>query len=280
MRRGDVKRGLSARIGVWVGVVGLGLAIAGESAADWEVYVAGGLGISSEEIEVNGRRSGAELGGQSHDTSALLDGAVGLAIPMSELVPREWLLDIRLPDWPVRFELEAAGLREHEQETFVLSDPYFTTIEATTAFFNAWLDVPMTDLYRPVQYLFGLGRQPRIRQWLEPASFYSGVGVGYANIEIEGTANSVEGDAGFHEFAWNAGFGVNYALSERVDLSAGYRFLCLAGKQCMAHDEGLDVGLTGGTAAAGDRDLRHEIMAHELRVQVRVEVYEFPSPWR
>ncbi|MBY0399133.1 hypothetical protein K2X89_02480 [Myxococcota bacterium] len=44
----------------------------------------------------------------------MLDAAVGLEVPTDELVPREFLLKVRLPEWPVRSEIEAAGLREWE----------------------------------------------------------------------------------------------------------------------------------------------------------------------
>ncbi len=249
--------------------------------ADWEVYVAGGLGISLAEGNAVGQQSAPAvfLGGEDTDGSPMLDGIVGLEIPMDELVPREMLLDVRLPDWPVRVELEAAGLREYELRNFFGTDLFFTEVEATTLFLNAWLDIPLTSLYRPFQYTFGLGRQPRIRQWLEPASLYVGAGVGYAHTELSGTSNSGSASDDFDDFAWNAGVGIGYALTETVDLSAGYRFLCLAGQDCMAHNDGFELTPTGGAAQATDY-LEYDLLAHEVRVQIRVEVYDFFSPWR
>lgn len=251
------------------------------AAADWEVYVAGGLGISVAEGNAVGQQSAPPvlLGGEDSDGSPMLDGIVGLEVPMDELVPRDLLLDVRLPDWPVRLELEAAGLREYELRSFFGTDLFFTEVEATTLFLNAWVDVPLTSLYRPVQYTFGLGRQPRIRQWLEPASLYVGVGVGYAHTELSGTSNSGSASDDFDEFAWNAGIGIGYALTESVDLSAGYRFLCLAGQQCMTHDDGFELTPTGGAPQPTDF-LEYDLLAHEVRVQIRVEVYDFLSPWR
>ena len=144
---------------------------------------------------------------------------------------------------------------------------------------NGWIDLPLVEAYRPVQYLFGLGRQPRIRQWIEPGSFYFGVGIGFAALDVRGTSNAVRASDDFIEFAWNAGAGVNYALTDRVDLSVGYRFLCLAGDSCMAHSDGLELTPTGGAPLPSD-ELTYDIQAHELRVQIRVEVWDFRNPWR
>ena len=83
----------------------------------------------------------------------------------------------------------------------------------------------------------------------------------------------------FDEFAWNAGFGVDYALTDFVDLSAGYRFVCLAGEQCMAHDDGFELTTTGGAVGVDDR-LEYDVLAHEFRVQIRIEVFDLTSPWR
>ena len=271
-----------AGLRTWGLVILLLLLAPATALADWEVYVGGGLGISFAEGNAIGSEgptpTPATIGGKANDGSPMLEGFVGLEIPMDELVPRELLLDVRLPDWPVRVELEAAGLREYELRNFLNTDLFFTEIETTTLFLNAWVDVPMTSLYRPIQYTFGLGRQPRVRQWLEPASLFVGVGVGYAHTDFAGTSNSGSASNEFDDFAWNAGVGVNYALTDAVDLSAGYRFTCFAGEQCMAHNEGFELTPTGGGTNATDY-LEYDLMAHEIRVQVRVEVFEFQSPW-
>jgi hypothetical protein len=140
---------------------------AGPSAADWEVYISGGLGISGAIIDTDGLvpnppNPGIPLTGEDDDASPLLDGAVGLRVPMDEIVPREWLMNTRLPDWPVRLELEAAGLREFDLTTDQSGGTtrFFTKWKATTFFVNVWLDIPFAELWRPVQCLGGLGRQP------------------------------------------------------------------------------------------------------------------------
>ena len=274
--RGDRK----GRRGIWVGVIAALWLCAAESSADWEVYVGAGLGISAADSGTNGARSGVALGGSDIDTSPMLDGTVGLAIPMDEIVPREWIGRGRLPDWPVRFEIEGAGFREYELRSSANTERFYTEIETATMFLNGWLDVPLITLWRPVQYLGGLGRQPRTRQWLDPGSLYFGVGIGMAALDVQGTSNVFTVRDEFIEFAWNAGLGIDYALTDNVDLSVGYRFLCFAGEKCMAHNDGLELPISGGTPATGDFDLKYELMSHELRVQIRVEVHDFLSPWR
>ena len=261
------------------GVVLLAMTLAQASSADWKLYLAGGIGISAMEIDTDGQVPGPpvqiDFGGSDNDSSPLVDGALGLEIPMDELVPREWLLDVRLPDWPVRFEMEAAGLREYEFETFSGSETYFSEVKAKSTFFvNIWQDLPMTAAYKPIQYLFGLGRQPRVRRWLEPASFFVGAGVGFADMEVSGTSNLIQGSDDVLDFAWNAGVGINYALTDTVDLSAGYRYVGLPD---------VDADLLsdpGGVPFAGNPDLGYESEVHELRVQLRVEIWDFRSPWR
>ena len=259
----------------WIASLGASLVLfaAGAANADWDLYVSAGIGISSAMIDLDGQQSGsaAIIGGTDSDQSPLIDGAFGLRIPMDEIFPREWLKDIgRLPTWPMRFELEAAGLRDYELRGFAGSDVFFTTLESTTTFVNIWQEIPLTSVYRPVQYTLGLGRQPRIRNWLAPASIYFGAGVGFSDIKFDGTSNAVFASDDLLEFAWNAGVGFNYSLTDAVDISAGYRYVGLSD---------LDLTPTGGAADPRD-DLQIELDVHEFRVQVRVQVFSFLSPWR
>jgi len=245
---------------------------AGFVSADWNVYVAPGLGISSADVDTNGEETSVPvfLNGSDDDSSPLLDFAVGLEVPMDEIVPREWLLDVRLPNWPVRVELEAAGLREYELRTETTGpDRLFTKLKATTLFVNTWLDIPLVSMYRPVQYTLGLGRQPAVRRWLEPASFYIGFGIGVGFLDIDATTNVLSADDEPIDFAWNVGAGINYALTERVSLSAGYRYVGL-GKHT--------IDLDGGPVQSDDIKFDPEV--HEFRFAVRIRVHDFLSPWR
>ncbi len=277
---GRVGQGRAGSVGGGIVAVGIALStlfMASPTRADWKIYVAPGLGISRAIVDTDGRDRDPNVvppirfGGSGDDSSPVLAFAVGLEIPMDELVPREWLLDVRLPSWPVRIELEAAGLRDYEIRTDVSgSNEFFTEITATTTFVNFWLDIPLVDAYRPVQYVFGLGRQPGLRRWLEPASFYLGPGIGFSAIEIDGTDNVFKANDDPIGFAWNFGFGLNYALTDRVSLNAGYRFVGLA-DHTMDLDEGQGVN--------ADIDYQNwEI--HEFRFGVKIKLWEFRSPWR
>ncbi len=248
------------------------LALASPSAADWNLYTSAGLGISTAVVDTDGVVPGVPtpLFGKDDDSSPLLDAAFGLQVPMDEIVPRDWLPDLRLPRWPVRIELEAAGLREFELQTKVANEKFFTELISTTLMVNSWLDIPLISFYRPIQYTFSLGRQPMIRRVLEPASFYVGSGVGFSATEIDGTSNVVNGKDDIIDFAWNVGAGFNYALTDRVDLSAGYRYVGIG-------DQEIEL-FNGNTATGADLEFVNQI--HEFRFQLRVNVFEFLSPWR
>lgn len=262
-------------------VFGLLFLGAAEGSAEWKLYVQGGIGLSGAEVETDGQGGNAPLTalvGQDTDSSPLLDAAFGVEIPMDELVPRELLLKVRLPNWPYRFEVEAAGLREWEFSTVAGpqggpgGEKFFTEIKSTTVMFNQWVDMPLVSLYQPIQYLFDLGRQPSVRRWLEPASLYVGAGIGVAaQMDIDGTSNVIGAHDDVVDFAWNVGTGINMKMTERVTLSAGYRYVGFI-------DPTVD---TEGPFAAGANDeIDYTLDVHELRIGVRVRVFEFASPWR
>jgi hypothetical protein len=254
------------------------LLLAGGAAhADWAVYGSADFGISTSSVDTDGRYGqGAlqfKLKGVDEDSSPLLGGAVGLEIPMDEILPREWVPDVRLPDWPMRFEIEGAGLREYEFQTVgVGGDLFYSEVKVNTLLFNTWLDIPMISAYRPIQYLFGLGRQPRVRQWLEPMSLYLGAGIGVGFLDFKGTDNSLKVSDNVIDFAWNVGAGLNYALTDRVSLGAGYRYVGVG-----EHD--LDL-VPRGIPPDPNAELTYKQDIHEFRATLRVEVYDFLSPWR
>jgi hypothetical protein len=268
--RGRIRIG--SGIAALVGSLCLG---ASDSAAEWKVYVQGGLGISGAEIDTSGQAGSApvtKLLGKDQDSSPLLDAAVGLEVPMDELVPRELLLKMRLPDWPVRFEVEAAGLREWEFNTVAGGEDFFTKIKATTVLFNSWVDMPLVSIYRPIQYLFGLGRQPNVRRWMEPMSLYVGTGIGLtAQMDVQGTSNVISAQDDIVDFAWNVGTGINYQFTDSMKLAVGYRYVGLGEPE---------VDTRGPFAPGGNDKIKYDLNVHELRVAVRIQVFEFPSPWR
>lgn len=254
------------------------LLCAAESAAEWKLYVQGGIGLSGAEVQTNGilddinPADPIRAGGRDKDTSPLLDASFGLEVPMDELVPRELLLAVRLPSWPVRFEVEAAGLREWEFSTVAGGETFFTEIKSTTVLFNQWVDIPAISIYQPFQYLFGLGRQPRVRQWLSPASFYLGAGVGVtALMDIDGTSNVVSVHDDPVDFVWNVGTGINIAVSERMTLSVGYRYVGFMEQESV---------FQGPAGNDPNHKVDFDLDVHELRVGLRMRVFEFASPWR
>jgi len=255
--------------------------IAASARADVDLYIAPQFGISALEAEAQGFAiigNPVPLRGQDHDASPLIGGAIGLQLPMNEIVPREWLEDIRLPNWPVRFELEASGLRDFDFRTVgsgTSASDFFTEVSATTLVANAWLDIPLATMWRPAQFVFGLGRQPRVRQWLEPGSFYFGSGIGFASIEIRATDNVFSGDREFIDFAWNVGAGIKYSLTDRVSVSAGYRYLGL-GAGAGSVDRNLQM-LPNETIVG---EAKFDLQVHEFRVGIQIDLISFRGGWR
>lgn len=129
----------------WILIVVLSVSGIVESAdADVDLYAAPQFGISGLDVDTDGQAAGAAIdaySGGDTDGSPLIGLSVGVEIPMNEIVPREWLEDVRLPSWPVRFELEAAGLRDYDFRTNGAgagAEVYTSEIKATTLMANAW----------------------------------------------------------------------------------------------------------------------------------------------
>jgi len=255
------------------------LTVSTTARADVDLYLAPQIGISWILGETQGEVSGAAtfgFKGEDIDESPLVGAALGVEIPMNELVPREWVPNLRLPNWPVRFEVETTALRDYELKTNGFgagAANFLTEIDALVFSANAWLDLPMLTAWRPWQYVFGLGRQPLVRQYLEPASFYFGSGVGFTDLEIRGTDNVFRGDDSTIDFAWTAGGGINYRVTDRVKLSAGYRYLSLG-----TNTDSQSIRLTGGPGTNDKLD--YDFQVHEFRFGVQVRLWSFPGVWR
>lgn len=247
--------------------------VAGRSTAEWKLYAQGGIGLSGIEIDTHGLADttpDVPINGRDHDTSPLLDATFGIEVPMDELVPREFLLKVRLPKWTVRSEVEAAGLREWETSTDVNGESFFSEIKSTTVMFNQWLDVPAIAPYSLIQYMFGLGRQPNVRRLLEPVSIYSGLGVGLApQMDVDGTSNVIAIHDDPIAFAWNAGIGLNFAVNPKTAFSVGYRYLDILAPAAAVQ----------GSTTPGFK-FHYDLDVHELRVALRYRFFEFASPWR
>ena len=103
----------------------------------------------------------------------------------------------------------------------------------------SWLNSIIVDmpLYRPVARLY------RPVAFLKPMTFYTGAGIGMAYMKIEtdgpGLTNASTGQV---TFAYQVVTGFAYALTSRVSLSLGYRYLNLGSPEITMQGAGLDPG--------------------------------------
>jgi len=208
--------------------VGL-LALPRAAGADWRIYTSGDLGYSISKGEASGQVVIAQtigLGGSSTDVSPLLGGAVGLAVPMDEIAPIELPRGWHLPSWDVRGEIEAVGLRNFKYTT----DPIVTNegrivteIDCWTVMGNFALDVPLRGLYRPISWtsarLFGRWRLRTLKEILDRTTFEVGAGIGVASLDAKTQESQTRGRETAYNFAWQAGGGFAYSLTDRVSLT-------------------------------------------------------------
>lgn len=254
----------------------------GAASADWRIYTSGDLGYSVSK----GKGSGMveigqvfDLGGNDTDVSPLLGGSVGLAIPMDEIalleLPRGW----RLPSWDVRAEIEAVGLRNFKYST----DPIVTNegkiqteLDTWSLMGNFWLDIPLQGLYRPISWtsarLFGRWRLRTLKHILDRTSLEVGAGVGMASLDVKTQESQTHGDDLKYNFAWQAGVGLGYELTDRVSLSLGYRYQDPGKAKVKLRD--------GGVAQDSNSFFELDPEIHEARATLRVEVWDFAMPWR
>ncbi len=264
-----VQTGLAASV--------IALLLAAPATADWRIYVSGDLGFSvaiaeaSGQVDIGGIRP---ITGEDTAVSPSLGGAVGLAVPMDEIaaweLPRGW----RFPDWDVRLEAEAIGLRNYKFLTdrlALMTGSIPSEIDSWTVMTNLWVDVPLRGLYKPISWttarLFGRWRLRTLKQVLDKTTFVPGVGVGVAYLDAKAQEDLTRGSTETYNFAWQAGAGFGYQLTDRVNLGVGYRYLDVGSAK---------FAFTGGGVAQGFMKLDPEI--HEARATLRVEVWDFASP--
>ncbi|MCP5045314.1 MAG: porin family protein [bacterium] len=270
------------RIALLVPFLALGLVFAAPAHATWRLYASGDFGYSIAKYKVRG---GAEVGlaqrepfsGRDNDVSPEVGGAFGVEIPMFELTPWELPRDMRLPDWPVRFEIEASGLREFRPATEGLiggrEADYHTKVETWMLMQNAWLDIPLRGLYRPIratsEFIFNQPRLPGVKRFLEPLSVYTGVGIGLGGVRAKTSDSDYSGKKKKYDFAYQFGTGFGWQLTEHINLGMGYRFIKLAKLKGDLEDNANNPGR-----------VRISSDIHEVRFQVRVRVFDLPYPWR
>jgi opacity protein-like surface antigen len=176
------------------------------------------------------------------DTQSLFTagGAVGVAMPM--------------PFGGLRIEFEAIG-REQMGRTLSVPGVGFAALTAAdgwSTMANMWRDITITDNF----------------------NVYLGAGIGAGGYRLTVDADYVGasefGTSGVSSFAWQAGGGLAYAISDRVTLDLGYRFFALnPGSTGVVYDDGII------TEAFTQRS---EFSASELFLSIRI--YEPLRPWR
>ncbi len=78
---------------------------------------------------------------------------------------------------------------------------------------------------------------------------YFGLGVGLLTVDVEGaTPSGIAVDDDDSVFAWQGRVGVDYSLTDRVSVNAGYRFL---------GTEGVDVRTAAGASLSIDQYQQH-----------------------
>ncbi len=260
---------------------GLLLALAAPAHADWRLYMSADLGYSiadsTVEGEINFNPPTFNIGGSDTDVSPLLGGAVGIAIPMDEIAPVE--MPRWVPDWDVRGEVEAVGLRSYDFRTRPIvpgNAKVSTELDVWTVMGNFYLDVPLSGLYRPISWttsrLFGRWRLRTLKYALDRTTFDFGLGIGVAGLDVTTSEADNEGKSTDYNFAWQAHAGFAYAVSDRVKLNLGYRYLDPGDSEFNLR--GASLPQDGSSFVKVDPDI------HEVRAGVRVEVWDFATPWR
>jgi opacity protein-like surface antigen len=225
-------------------------ALTSDAAQAGELFLSADLGISGGFASSGGSTDFFDNTGSDSDSSPTYGLGFGLQAPMNEPLPEDW--QHRIPSWPVMIDLEFTGGRDYEFLTDG-ADPYRSQVTSWTVLNNARLDLP---LYAPLEWAFG--RLPI----LEPMSFYTTVGLGMTINDIDVTDNVSHGSDKSVGFAWQAGAGIAYEISERVSISVGYRYVDLGE---------VDLDLSVGPTDFGNFTL--DTTAHELATALRVRFF-------
>ena len=254
----------------------LGILASPAGAAD--LYFAGRAGFSNGTASGNGTNMlvGPSLKGDDGDSSPVYGGALGVAVPLSDVIP--WSLripsfdvpywpgramhvsgseDFRFPGWSTLIEAEAMTGREFRFSTPGASPltPYNSEVKATSFLANVRLDVPIRA---PMTALFG--RLPM----LDPLTLYGGGGVGMGLTDLKTTDTVNAGSDQSFAFAYQFMAGVGYAISDQMHLSLGWRYYDLGKLKT-----NLDQGPNPGSFSA-------DISANEFTTSLRFHFYHVP----
>ena len=220
-----------------------------------DLYLSGGIGNSGADGEASVGTDFYQVDGGDSDSSPAFGGTIGLGFTLDEVAPSVGKLE--LPAWVVRTEFEYMMGRDYEFVTRGASvdDSFFTEVDVWTVMPTFALEVPLRT---PISWLFG--RVPV----LEPMSLVGNVGLGVAQVDLETTDNVTNGDDSSTEFAWQAGVGLSYALTDTTSFQLGWRYLSLGS---------VETDLTG---IVGGGDFELDLTSHEVLTGLRVNFYTAP----
>jgi hypothetical protein len=188
------------------------------------------------------------------DSSPAYGGTFGLAFAIEEALPQT--KSFEASSWIVRTELEFLTGRDYEFRTDgANTDNFFAEVDVWTLMPGVSLDIPLRT---PVSWLFG--RVPI----LEPMTLNAGAGLGVASVDLSVSDNASAGSESGLNFAWYAGLGLGYALTDTTTLTLGWRYTSLG------ETEADLVGIPGGGSYALD------LSSHEIVSGVRIDFYSSP----
>jgi hypothetical protein len=247
-----------ARAPICALVAGCLLAAAPVRAA--EIYLSGALGNASTGGDASADYEiGESASGDDDDTAPAYGGTFGLAFPIDEALPA--IKEFEMPSWLVRTELEFMTGRNNELITDAVGagDKQVTEIDSWTLMPNVSLEVPIRE---PVRWAFG--RVPI----LELMSVYANVGLGIATIDLSSSDNLSSAKEEELNFAWQAGAGITYELTDTTTFVFGYRYLDLG------EMEGDLRFLPTREVKAGDFSV--DLTSHEIVAGLRIDLYHAP----
>lgn len=243
-----------------------------------DLYVGGIAGFSNAVGKGSGSNPliGSFPGGDDKDSSPLYGGTLGIAVPLSDVLP--WAMRIpsfdipywpghslhvegsesfRFPGWSTLIEAEAVTGRHW---SFLTPGPAANSPErselTTTSFIgNVRLDVP---IQAPLHVLFG--RLPM----LEPVTLYGGGGVGAGWNKLDGLDALNSGSDTSFGLAYQFMAGIGYAMSDQLHLSLGWRYLDLGRVKAE-----LDVN-------PNPTSFRADVTANEFTTSIRFQFYHVP----
>jgi hypothetical protein len=251
----------NARASICALVAGWLLAAAPAHAA--EIYFSGALGNASTEGTADVEYDiGVSDSGKDTDSSPAYGGTIGLAFPIDEALPA--IKEFEMPSWIVRTEMEFMTGRDNELITDAAGAPekHVSEVDAWTLMPNFTLEVPIRE---PVRWAFG--RVPV----LELMSLYANVGLGIATIDVSSSDNVSDAEGDELSFAWQAGAGISYELTDTTTFMLGYRYVDLGTLEAdlvatsQNNPQGVNVG-----------DFSIDLTSHEIVAGLRIDLYHAP----